>query len=300
MDTSALFRVNGMVAVITGGGTGIGLMMAKALAGAGATVYILGRRAPALEAAASSLHASIIPLVCDVTDKASLQHAVDVITRDAGYVNLVVANAGIFGPTASFDHRGAAPDIGALRRRLFEDVDMAAFTETLRVNVAAAYFTLLAFLELLDAGNKNALKGGYGKPEREGSRVPQVQSQVVVTASVGAYSRERASAPAYAASKAALAHLAQHAATNLAPYQIRVNTLSPGFFMSEMAAPMLAARDPETEGVDHPDFMPARRFGTEEEVAGSILYLAGRAGAYCNGLILNFDGGRLAVIPSTY
>lgn len=115
-------------------------MMAKALAGAGATVYILGRRAPALEAAAS-LHASIIPLVCDVTDKAALQHAVDVITRDVGYVNLVVANAGIFGPTASFDHRGAAPDIGALRRRLFEDVDMAAFTQTLRVNVTAAYFT---------------------------------------------------------------------------------------------------------------------------------------------------------------
>ncbi|KAI0100798.1 short-chain dehydrogenase [Nemania sp. FL0031] len=270
-------------------------MMAKALASAGAKVYILGRRAHALEAAASS-HAGLIPLVCDVTDKASLQSVVDTITREAGYVNLLIANAGVFGPANSFDRN---LDIHALRRRLFEEVDMASFTETMHVNTTAAYFTMLAFLELLHEGNMNALKGGFGKPA-EGASVPLIQSQVVVTASLGAYSREKTSSPAYAASKAAVAHLAQHAATNLAPYQIRVNTLAPGFFMSEMAAPLLAARNPETEGLDHPDFMPARRFGTEEEVAGSILYLASRAGAYCNGLIFAFDGGRLAVIPSTY
>jgi NAD(P)-dependent dehydrogenase (short-subunit alcohol dehydrogenase family) len=70
--------------------------------------------------------------------------------------------------------------------------------------------------------------------------------------------------------------------------------------MSEMAAPIFESRDPETEGLDHPDFMPARRFGTEEEMAGTILYLASKAGAYCNGTIFTFDGGRLAVIPSTY
>ncbi|KAI1747382.1 short chain dehydrogenase [Xylaria castorea] len=297
MDISALFGVDGMVAVITGGGTGIGLMMAKALANAGAKVYILGRRASVLEAAASS-HPNITPLVCDVSSRESLQSAVDHLTSEVGHVNLLVANSGIIGPYNSYD---STLSIRELRKRLFEDVSMADFTETMHVNATGAYFTILAFLELLDTGNENALmKGGFGKPRKEGSRVPLVQSQVVVTSSVGAYSRDRATAPAYAASKSAISHLALHAATNLAPYQIRVNTLAPGFFMSEMAESIMSSRDPETEGIDHPDFMPARRFGTEEELAGTILYLASKAGAYCNGAIFNFDGGRLAVVPSTY
>ncbi|KAI1813749.1 short-chain dehydrogenase [Poronia punctata] len=296
MDSSTLFRVDGMVAVISGGGTGIGLMMAKALSGAGAKVYILGRRAGTLEAAASS-HPDIKPLVCDVTSKASLQSAVDSISTEVGYVNLVVANSGVFGPYQSFD---SSLSIGELRSRLFGEVSPESFTEPLHVNITGAYYTMLAFLELLDAGNKNALKGGFGKPLKDGSAVPSVQSQVIFTGSVGSYSRERATPPAYAASKSAIAQLGQHAATNLTPYQIRVNTLAPGFFMSEMASVVIERRDPETEGLDHPEFMPARRFGTEDEVAGSILYLASRAGAYCNGTIFTFDGGRLAVIPSTY
>ncbi|KAI1180473.1 short-chain dehydrogenase [Nemania sp. FL0916] len=296
MDISTLFRVDGMVAVITGGGTGIGFMMAKALASSGAKVYILGRRANALESAASA-HANIIPLVCDVSSKASLQNAVDVVSREAGFINLLVANSGILGPYESFD---STLDIHTLRSRLFSDVDMASFTETMHVNATGAYFTILAFLELLDAGNQNAvLRGGFGKPAREGSKVPLVQSQVVVTSSVGAYSRQKVTPPAYAASKAAVTHLALHAATNLAPYMIRVNTVLPGFFASEVAAPLMGARDPETEGIDDSNFMPARRFGTEEDVAGTILYLASRAGGYCNGSVLAFDGGRLAVVPTS-
>lgn len=140
-------------------------------------------------------------------------------------MNLVVANSGILGPYASFDRSLSIPE---LRGGLFVGVDMAAFTETMHVNVTGAYYTILVFLELLDAGNKNALNGGVGKPLKEGSAFPRVQSQVIVTSSLGAYSREKASAPSYTASKTAIAQLAQHAATNLAPYQIRVNTLAPG------------------------------------------------------------------------
>ncbi|KAI0859219.1 short-chain dehydrogenase [Xylaria cubensis] len=281
MDMSALFRVDGMVAIITGGGTGIGQMMAKALANAGAKVYILGRRASALEAAAVST---------------LLNRVVFGYLRNLRYFSGVLVIR-IMGPYTSYD---STLSIHELRTRLFDQISMEDFTDTMHVNATAAYFTILAFLELLDAGNKNALKGGFGKPQEEGSKVPLVQSQVIVTSSICAYSREKATAPAYGASKSAITQLAQHAATNLAPYQIRVNTLAPGFFMSEMAEPIISLRDPETEGIDHPDFMPARRFGTEEELAGTILYLASKAGAYCNGAIFNFDGGRLAVVPSTY
>ena len=67
-----------------------------------------------------------------------------------------------------------------------------------------------------------------------------------------------------------------------------------------MADVFMESRDPETETPDHPAFMPAKRFGTEEELGATILYLASRAGAYCDGINLVNDGGRLSVIPSTY
>ncbi|KEY72751.1 hypothetical protein S7711_02537 [Stachybotrys chartarum IBT 7711] len=297
MDPSSLFRVDGLVAVVTGGGTGIAHMMAKALAAAGARkVYILGRRQATLEAAAAA-HPAISPIVCDVTSKAALQHAVDVVSEETGHVNLVIASSGILGPHQSYDKEKS---IKELRKDLFGETSMESFTETYHVNVTGAWFTAVAFLELLDAGNQNAVKGGFGAPLKPGSKAPAVQSQILFVTSLGAYSREAATPPAYAASKAAIAQVAAHAATNLAPYQIRVNTLAPGWFSSELADPIISSRDPEDEGLDHPAFMPARRFGTEEEMGGTVLYLASMAGAYCNGLVLLNDGGRLSVVPSTY
>ncbi|KAI0178375.1 hypothetical protein BJ166DRAFT_476655 [Pestalotiopsis sp. NC0098] len=297
MDSSDLFRVDGMVAVLTGGGSGIGLMMAKALAGAGAKkVYILGRRKDVLEKAAAE-HGSIVPVECDVTSKKSLQSAVDLVTKECGFVNLLIANSGTLGPVNKFN---AQLPISEVRKTLFDDVEMEDFTQAFHVNVTGAYFTMLAFLELLDAGNKNALKGGFGAPIKSGSDVPSIQSQVLITASIAAYSRAAASTPAYTGSKSAIAHLAKHASSSLAQYGIRVNALAPGLFPSELASNMIGNRDPGTETMDTPGYIPARRFGGDEEMGGTILYLAGRAGAFNNGLILVTDGGRLSIMPSEY
>jgi NAD(P)-dependent dehydrogenase (short-subunit alcohol dehydrogenase family) len=225
MDTSSLFRVDGMVAVVTGAGTGLGAMMAKALAGGGAKkVFILGRRREALESVAAT-HSSISPLECDVTSKDALQSAVDTITKESGYVNLLIANSGIHGPNLRYNPNMS---IQELRKHLFEDASVDDFTNTFHVNVTGAFFTMTAFLELLDAGNKNAAGGGFGAPVKDGSNVPAIQSQVIVTSSVSAYSRANPSGPAYGGSKSAIAHLAKHASTNLAPYGIRVNALAPG------------------------------------------------------------------------
>ncbi len=71
-------------------------------------------------------------------------------------------------------------------------------------------------------------------------------------------------------------------------------------FPSEIADGLIRGRKPEEESVDDPRFIPTRRFGGDEEIGGSILYLASRAGAYCNGSVLMMDGGRLAVMPSGY
>ncbi|KAI1408738.1 NAD(P)-binding protein [Hypoxylon sp. FL1857] len=297
METASLFRVDGIVAVVTGGATGIGFMIAKALAGAGAKkVYLLGRRKSVVESSAAQ-DPSFVPIVCDISSKESLQSAVDLITKDTGYINLLVANSGIIGPGKSFN-----PDftIKQLRQHLFDNVSMEEFTETFHINVTATYFTMLAFLELLDAGNKNALKGGFGAPIDEGSNLPSIQSQVIITASLSGFSRDRVSSPAYSGSKSAIIHLTKHSSTNLARYEIRVNALAPGLFPSDLARGLISGRDPSTESPDEFRFIPSRRFGGDEEMGGTVLYLASRAGSYCNGLILVNDGGRLAVTVSDY
>lgn len=71
-------------------------------------------------------------------------------------------------------------------------------------------------------------------------------------------------------------------------------------FPSELAAGLIGSRDPGNESFESPHFIPAKKFGGEEEMAGTILYLASRAGSFCNGLILVNDGGRLSVMPSSY
>lgn len=71
-------------------------------------------------------------------------------------------------------------------------------------------------------------------------------------------------------------------------------------FPSEMAKVLIGDRDPSKEPPDDHRFLPSRRFGGDEEMAGSLLYLASRAGSYCNGSVLMMDGGRLSVGLSTY
>ncbi|PYH42142.1 SDR family NAD(P)-dependent oxidoreductase [Aspergillus saccharolyticus JOP 1030-1] len=298
VDASTIFRVDGIVAVITGGGSGIGLIMTRALATNGAhKVYILGRRQEVLERAAAEFPGTVIPHPADVTSKADLQAAVDRIKSEVGYVNLVIANSGTIGPAARFN---PAASISELRQTLFTDFDMEGMNETLNLNVTAAFLTMTAFLELLDAGTQNALRGGFGKPFREGSDVPSIQSQVIFTSSISAFSRHFSSSPPYLTSKAAIMQVTKHASTQLARFGIRVNALAPGIYPSELSSVLVQTRKPEEEAVDDQRFIPARRFGGDEEMAGAILYLASRAGGFSNGSILITDGGRLSVMPGTY
>jgi NAD(P)-dependent dehydrogenase (short-subunit alcohol dehydrogenase family) len=310
---------------------GIGLMIARSLLSGGASkVYILGRRQEALDTACTQ-NLGLIPIQCDITSKASLQAAVDHITQDVGYINLLIANSGSLGPTATFV---PGQSVSELRKSMFEDSSMDEFNHVFMVNTTATYFSMLAFLELLAAGNKHALSSPahFGAPLKESSDVPSIQSQIVVTSSVGAFLREWMCAPAYAGSKAAIVHLVKQTSSGLAAHGIRVNALAPGCvspfsppsyllplpsstfsalsriaapltptgFPSEMADAVINSRDPGTEDSSNPAFIPARRFGGEEEMAGTVLYLASRAGSFCNGLVLVNDGGRLGVTQSTY
>jgi NAD(P)-dependent dehydrogenase (short-subunit alcohol dehydrogenase family) len=217
MDASKLFNVNGLVAVITGGGSGLGLYAARALDANGATaVYIVGRREETLkEAAATAKNGKIIPLVGDVSDKASLQSVADHVRKEQGYLNLLFANAGVPGPRVR-DHvptlAKGKPSIDEMQKGLWEP-SMELFTNTFNVNTTSVFYTAVAFLDLLDAGNKK-------------QNVAQ-DSQILVTSSVAGFSRYLASSFAYSTSKAAVNHLVKMLSTTFAQqgYHIRCKSI---------------------------------------------------------------------------
>lgn len=249
--TPSPFRLDGLIAVVTGGATGIspspspshhlplplpnslptlttpgiGAMISNSLITAGASkVYILSRR-PFTPPHPSQQH-----IQCDITSKDSLLSAVSQIEKESGHINLLVANSGIVGPILRFDPN---LPITQIRKNLFSDISMEAFTNVLHVNTTSTFFTVTAFLELLDRGNQNAIRGGegaYGAPLEAGKEagVPSVQSQVIVTSSVAGMMRIQQSFPAYAASKAASLHLVKVMSSAFVGYGIRVNALVPG------------------------------------------------------------------------
>ena len=96
-----------------------------------------------------------------------------------------------------------------LRRNVSDQVTMESFTDVFSANLTGAYFTMLAFLELLDAGNKHALEGGFGAPLKAGSKVPSIQSQVVFIGSIGSFSSYSFTPPAYMGSRSAIVQLAK-------------------------------------------------------------------------------------------
>lgn len=99
--------------------------------------------------------------------------------------------------------------------------------DVLNLNITAAFFTMTAFLEPLDLGTQKALRGGFGKPIREASGVPSIQSQVIFT-SISAFSRHWSSSPPYLASKVAIMQVTIHSSSQLARFSIRVNAIAPG------------------------------------------------------------------------
>lgn len=295
-----LFNVNGLVAVITGGGSGLGLYAARALDANGAkAVYIVGRRESSLkQAAATGTNGNIIPIVGDVTSKESLQNVVDQIQKEQGFINLLFANSGISGhydATITNKPDGTKPTVQEFASHIGGPAH-EEFNKTLSTNVTGVFHTAMAFLPLLDAGNKKA-------------NVAQ-DSQILVTSSVAGFSRFLAASFAYSTSKAAVNHLCKMLSTTFAQqnFRIRVNVVAPGFYPSEMTARVMegmekfegkqgAWEDAHRMGQDK---APAERTGSEEDFAATILFFASRAGAYLNGETLLTDGGRVAQLPAVY
>jgi NAD(P)-dependent dehydrogenase (short-subunit alcohol dehydrogenase family) len=186
---------------------GIGLMMARALADAGAAkVYIAGRRLEVLESAAQSISKPdvVVPLTCDVTSQDSLMALVSEVEKRSGYLNLLVCNSGVAGPQVPY------PSAETSLQEFCEKnlaIPMDQYEKTFNVNVTAVWYTAMAFLGLLDKGNK---KGNLGW-----------QSQVLVTSSIAAFNKKAPGGWAYGQSKAAATHSAKQLAGVLPKWGIR-------------------------------------------------------------------------------
>lgn len=151
-----------------------------------------------------------------MTSKSDLSAAVDHIAQKSGYVNLVIANSGITGPSLKGLEKGAS--LADYRAHLY-NWETSDFTNTYNVNSTAVFYTIVAFLELLDKGNK------AGNVEQK--------SQVIAVSSIGAFNRVPLAGFAYGSSKAAVVHMMKQFATSLVQYDIRSNIIAPGCKLTE-------------------------------------------------------------------
>ncbi|KAF2964900.1 hypothetical protein GQX73_g8674 [Xylaria multiplex] len=282
-----LFSVKGFVAVVTGGGTGIGLMATQALAANGAKVYITGRRMEALENAAKEHQPTggegqIIPAgPCDVTKKKDLLHLAEEVGRKEKAIHLLVCNAGVAGPKAEPENT----DAESLRSRLWDNEDVDDWQKTYQTNVTAVYFTTVAFLPLLQAA---MVPKGQHEP---------YTASVVTISSMSGIMRHAQGHFSYNAAKGATVHLTKLMSAEFQKAGIRVNSIAPGYFPSEMTAKESDERQKShvrEEKIQEKGHVPLERPGREIEMGMSVLYLA--KNQYVNGEIIAVDGGVLNVL----
>jgi len=283
-DIKTLFGVEGLVAVVTGGATGIGLMIATALETNGAIVYIVSRRKDVLDKAVSehSRRGNLIPVQADVTDRDALRGVVDTVKAKHGFVNLLVNNAGIARnqiPQPIPKPATAGDDITKLQDALWNAGTSEDWADTFRVNTTAVYYTTVAFLELLHEGNKRGNARGW--------------SQVIMVSSGITFRKDdQVGSLSYMLSKSAVTHLGKTLAHFFKDWKIRSNVIAPGFFPSEMTSDVPDERIKE--------FVPMQRWGNIDDIGGLVLFLASKAGSYVDGVTHLIDGGRLTLFPSTY
>ena len=244
---------SGQVVCVTGGSRGIGRAIALAFAERGATVAINFRS----DRAAARATIDVLPgeghvaLRADVSDPAAARRLIQTVVRELGQLDILINNAGSYAPHPLFD-----TDYDAWQR---------AWQATLQTN-------------LLACANLSYHAARHLRARDAGGRIVSVSSR-------GAY-RGEPDAPAYAASKAGLNALTQSLARDLAPYQIGVAAVAPGFVDTDMARPHLDGEAGDAIRAQSPFGRVAR----PEEVARAVLFLCSADALFSSGTIVDVNG----------
>ena len=246
------------MAVVTGGGSGIGLESARLMADEGARIVLVDRDCAALAAAAAGLELSESRLLCldgDVGDEATVAQHADAIAEAFGPIDVLLAAAGW--------------SLG----RSVPDTPLADWEAVLRTNLTGSFLWCQAAIRAM------AANGG---------------GSIVLVGSQLAMAGGRANA-AYLASKGAVASLARSMALDHADQGIRVNVVVPGAIETPLLARSFArAPDPEAARARSVSRHPLGRLGRPEEVARAVLFLATDESSFTTGSCLMVDGGWLA------
>ena len=249
-----LFDLSGRVAVVTGGGTGLGKGMAGGLARAGALVILAGRRQTVVDQAAEEIRASggkAAGMALDVTRIAELPAFFETVVTRHGRLDILVNNAGT-------NRRAPALE--------FSEQD---WDTVMDLNLKSVFFCCQAAGRLMQA------QGG---------------GKIINTASL-ASTYTSINQAAYAPSKGGIKLLTQHLALELAPFRINVNAIGPGWYRTPLNDDLF--RDEGwARGVTA--MIPWGRTGTPEDLMGAVIFLASRASEYVTGQIIYVDGGMLA------
>ncbi|GJM12118.1 MAG: 3-oxoacyl-ACP reductase [Pseudohongiella sp.] len=254
--SSSLFSLEGKTALVTGGSSGLGLIMAKGLLSNGVRVVIASRSEEKCDKALAELSefGECYALASDVTKAEDRKSLVEFTKSELGALSILINNAGA--------NWGAK----------LEDYPDEGFEKVINTNLSAVFsLTRDATTLLAESASPDDPSRIINIGSMDGIHVPIVQ---------------RVPTFAYSASKAALHHLTRSLAVDLASRHITVNAVAPGFFESKMTDYIFEHYKQDIE-----DDCPLHRIGRPEEIVGIVTYLASRAGAYTNGTVIPIDGG---------
>ena len=250
MPHAKLFDLTGRVALVTGGNGGIGRAIALGFAEAGASVAVLGRSREKNEKALAELKAigvRALAIEADITDRAQIEPSVARVAQELGSVDILVNNAGI----------------GLIKPAL--EIPVEEWDQVLAINLTACFL-------MSQAAGRRMARRKMGKI-------------INISSIYGLFGN--AVAPSYSATKGALINLTKSMAIELAPVNVQVNAIVPGYFHTELTARFKDL--PFYEEVIKR--VPAGRWGEPEELAGAAIFLASRASDFVTGTSVVVDGG---------
>jgi NAD(P)-dependent dehydrogenase (short-subunit alcohol dehydrogenase family) len=253
---SELFDLSGRIAIVTGGGSGIGRQMATGLAEAGADVALCARKPERCEEVAKELEqlgVRAFGMRCDVRDPAEVQAVVDRTRTELGRIDILVNNAGTSWGAPAEDH------------------PLDGWQKVIDVNLTGVFLMAQAV--------------GRVMIDQQGGKIVNIAS----AAAFGGAPPELMNAVAYNASKAGVVGFTRDLATKWAGHGINVNAIAPGWFPSDMNRLLLDAQ-PDA----YLEHIPLKRFGGPDDLKGAVVFLASRASDYVTGHVVVVDGGQLA------
>lgn len=264
MSLEEMFKVKDKVAVVTGGGSGIGLAIAEVLAEQGARVALLDIAAARAEKEAArlcGLGRDVIAVPVDVADLASVRTAIEACVARFGRLDVLFANAGIDPGSGVLAADGSRSVEGAI-----EHYDPAKWDRVIAISLSGVF---------------NSVRETVSHMKAQGG------GKIIITTSVSSV-RALPIGIAYSAAKAGASHFMRNAALELARYNITVNAIAPGPFVTNIGDGFV--QDPQVQAM-MASMLPLKRVGSVEEMKGLALFLASPASSFMTGAELFNDGG---------